>query len=136
MDSKFFVASVFSLVALAALTACGGGDGGGSTTITPPPNTVPRFAYAANFLDNTVSIFTVNAATGEPSWALPFLAQFWTGVFLGWRRPCHMAEWGEFAALARHPVRQAGAAGQENGQMRPGPKSIMQLEPTLVVIGN
>ncbi|HEX5636834.1 MAG TPA: hypothetical protein VFY78_07080, partial [Gammaproteobacteria bacterium] len=34
MDSKFFVASVFSLIALATLTACGGDGGGGPTSYT------------------------------------------------------------------------------------------------------
>jgi YVTN family beta-propeller protein len=32
---------------------------------TPSPGTVPRFAYVADSSDNSISIFTVNAATGE-----------------------------------------------------------------------
>jgi 6-phosphogluconolactonase (cycloisomerase 2 family) len=32
---------------------------------TPSPETVPRFAYVANSSDNSISIYTVNAATGE-----------------------------------------------------------------------
>ena len=48
-----------------ALVACGGdgeGDGGGPP---PPTSDVPRFAYVANSNDNTVSIYTVNASTGQ-----------------------------------------------------------------------
>jgi len=58
-----------ALVALAVgmltvgLVACSGGGGGGGNAATP--NNVPRFAYAANYNDKTVSIYTVNAATGQ-----------------------------------------------------------------------
>ena len=55
-----------SLLVLATLTACGGGGGGSAVSFTPPPaQKVPRFAYAANSGDNTVSIYTVNADTGK-----------------------------------------------------------------------
>lgn len=46
-----------------ALSACGGG-GGNASTPSAAVNNVPRFAYVAN-LDNTVSIYTVNAVTGQ-----------------------------------------------------------------------
>jgi len=41
-----------------ALTACGGGVG-------RAPAAIPRFAYVANDSDNTVSLYTVNATTGQ-----------------------------------------------------------------------
>ncbi len=57
---------------LVALTTLGvltilasGGGGGGSGT---PPGTVPvfpRFAYVANFRDDTLSLYTVDATTGQ-----------------------------------------------------------------------
>ena len=66
MNSKSALAGVSILFVLATLAACGGGGGGGgSAAATPPPNNVPRFAYVANGSDNTVSIYTVNAATGQ-----------------------------------------------------------------------
>src|SRR5262249_27846099 len=45
-----------------ALYSCGGGGGGGGGS---GAGNVPRFAYVANFADDTISIFTVNAATGQ-----------------------------------------------------------------------
>ncbi len=65
MTSKRTLTGVVALFVLAALAACGGGGGGGGGAASPPPNNVPRFAYTANFNDNTVSIYTVNAATGQ-----------------------------------------------------------------------
>jgi len=66
MTSKRVLTAVSMLFVLAMLAACGGGGGGGGDSATaPPPNNVPRFAYVANFSDNTVSIYTVNAATGQ-----------------------------------------------------------------------
>ncbi len=62
MKSKFGLTGISILLVLAPLTACGGGGGGAASA---PPNNVPRFAYVANANDNTVSIFTVNAATGQ-----------------------------------------------------------------------
>jgi len=54
------------LVAVLSAGGCGsGGGGGGGGSAAAPPNNVPRFAYTANFNDNTVSIYTVNAATGQ-----------------------------------------------------------------------
>jgi 6-phosphogluconolactonase (cycloisomerase 2 family) len=46
-----------------ALSACGGGSGGGGGAAAA--QTVPRFAYLVNFNDDTVSIYTVDAATGQ-----------------------------------------------------------------------
>ena len=54
------------LFAVLWLAACGGGGGGGAGGPTgAPPNNIPRFAYAANFFDNSVSIYAVNAETGQ-----------------------------------------------------------------------
>ena len=56
-----------SIVALVlGLASCGGGGGGGGST-PPPPGVTPsaRFAYVANFGESTVSIYTVNATTGQ-----------------------------------------------------------------------
>lgn len=49
------------------LAACSGGGGGSTTatTTTAAPTIVPRFAYVANYMDSTVSMYTVNAATGQ-----------------------------------------------------------------------
>ena len=47
------------------LTACGSGGGGGAAATSAAPTIAPRFAYAANFNDGTVSMYTVNAATGQ-----------------------------------------------------------------------
>ena len=63
MKDKTRVSTLPILFALAALTACGGGGGGASST--PPAGNVPRFAYVANSGDNTISIYTVNAADGK-----------------------------------------------------------------------
>jgi len=49
----------------ASLVACSGGGSGGGGGNAATPNNVPRFAYAANYNDKTVSIYTVNAATGQ-----------------------------------------------------------------------
>ena len=46
------------------LQACGGGGGGGGGG-APSPSNVPRFAYVANQSDNTISMYTVNATTGQ-----------------------------------------------------------------------
>ena len=64
MTSKLGLTDVFTLFVLATLSACGGGGGGGSAA-APPPNNVPRFAFVANFNDNTVSSYTVNPTTGQ-----------------------------------------------------------------------
>jgi 6-phosphogluconolactonase (cycloisomerase 2 family) len=70
MNSKRTLTGIVTLFVLAALAACGGGGGGGGAAATPPPNNpppnnVPRFAYVANYDDDTVSIYTVNATTGQ-----------------------------------------------------------------------
>ena len=49
-------------LAVLILTGCGGGGGGSSSGAAP---TVPRFAYSANFNDGTVSMYTVDPATGQ-----------------------------------------------------------------------
>jgi hypothetical protein len=65
---------VLSLViALLCVSCSGGSDSSSSNTSNPPvtPNPpvtttiYPRFAYVANRLDNTISIYTVNASTGQ-----------------------------------------------------------------------
>ena len=44
------------LMVLFTLVNCGGGGGGGGSAAAPS-NNVPRFAYVANYNDNTVSIY-------------------------------------------------------------------------------
>lgn len=46
------------------LTACAGGGGGGAGG-SPAASNMPRFAYVTNSNDNSVSIYTVNASTGQ-----------------------------------------------------------------------
>ena len=59
---KLVVAGTPTAFALALIVAaCGGGGGGGSAA----PNNIPRFAFLANFDDNTLSAYTVNPATGQ-----------------------------------------------------------------------
>jgi 6-phosphogluconolactonase len=74
-------ATLAALTLLGGLTACGGGGGGGDTandaTVVPVSKdtpttalpaavgTVPRFAYVANSASNTVSIYRVDASTGQ-----------------------------------------------------------------------
>jgi len=71
-------AAFAALALLGGLTACGGGGGGISdaevvpasvdvpTTAQPASlGTVPRFAYVANSASNTVSIYRVDASTGQ-----------------------------------------------------------------------
>lgn len=48
---------------LAAVAACRGGGGGRSADA--PSTVVPRFAYVANEGDHTVSVYAVDAATGQ-----------------------------------------------------------------------
>lgn len=64
MTGKFWLTGVSILFVLATLSACGGGGGGGAAA-APSPNNVPRFAFTANFNDNTVSSYTVNPTTGQ-----------------------------------------------------------------------
>ena len=59
----------FPLIALTliGLAGCGGGGGGGGGS-TPPPtpaSSVARFAYLANFADDTVSVFLADNTTGR-----------------------------------------------------------------------
>jgi 6-phosphogluconolactonase (cycloisomerase 2 family) len=49
-------------VTLACAAACRGGGGGGSTRAAS--TAIPRFAYVANEGDHTVSVYSVDAATG------------------------------------------------------------------------
>ena len=51
------------LTTLASVAACGGGGGKGPADA--PSTSVPRFAYVANEGDHTVSVYTVDAATGQ-----------------------------------------------------------------------
>src|SRR4051812_36077807 len=52
-----------ALSTLLALSGCGGHDGG--TAAGASPTLAGRFAYAANFNQRTISMFTVDAATRE-----------------------------------------------------------------------
>ena len=45
-----------------SLVNCGGGGGGGGGTSA---HVYPRFAYVANVTDGTISIYTIDAATGK-----------------------------------------------------------------------
>ena len=68
MITKRGLNTAATLFVLAILTACGGGGGGGGgggSAAAPPSNNVPRFAYVANYNDNSVSLYTVNATTGQ-----------------------------------------------------------------------
>src|SRR5258708_9635896 len=58
-------AKFLSLALFLFVTACGGGGGGGGGGTPAAAVIVPRFAYVANNGDNTVSIYTVNASTGQ-----------------------------------------------------------------------
>lgn len=61
------VAGYAALVAMLWLAGCGGkggGTGAGAST-SALASIVPRFAYATNFNDGTVSMYTVDAATGQ-----------------------------------------------------------------------
>jgi 6-phosphogluconolactonase (cycloisomerase 2 family) len=75
---KALGATLAALTLLGGLTACGGGGGDtsndGSTTPTaadtspeplPVSTAVPRFAYVVNGASNTVSIYRVDASTGQ-----------------------------------------------------------------------
>ena len=75
---KTIGAALTTLTLLGGLTACGGGGGstdntGATLASTDAPTraqpasvgTVPRFAYVANSSSNTVSIYTVDASTGQ-----------------------------------------------------------------------
>lgn len=63
MVNQFGWHNVIKVLLLATLSACGGAGGGAA--VAPPSNNMPRFAYATNYGDNTVSIYTVNAVTGQ-----------------------------------------------------------------------
>src|SRR2546427_11945488 len=43
------------------VTACGGGGGGGAA----PATNIPRYAFVANNIDNSVSSYVVDAAAGH-----------------------------------------------------------------------
>jgi YVTN family beta-propeller protein len=58
MTDKFGLAGFYMLFVLAALAVPAAAAPHG-------PSNVPRFAYVANQKENTVSIYTVNAATGQ-----------------------------------------------------------------------
>ncbi len=75
---KTIGATLAALTLLGGLTACGGGGGGsggdGNTTPTaadtspeplPVSTAVPRFAYVANSTSDTVSVYLVDASTGQ-----------------------------------------------------------------------
>ncbi len=52
--------AVVVFLSLLGVAGCGGGGSGAAAS-----SNLPRFAYVANYNDNTVSIYTVNAATGQ-----------------------------------------------------------------------
>src|SRR6266700_3058973 len=58
-------AKFLSLALFLFVTACGGGGGGGGGGTPAAVANIPRFAYVANKNSNTVSIYTVNATTGQ-----------------------------------------------------------------------
>src|SRR5258708_4969780 len=60
IKAKFLSLALFLFVA-----ACGGGGGGGGGGTPAAGSNIPRFAYVANGNSNTVSIYTVNATTGQ-----------------------------------------------------------------------
>ena len=62
MTNKRGLTGVFMLFVLATLAACGGGGGGGGGG---GANNNPRFAYVANAGDDTVSVYRVDAVTGQ-----------------------------------------------------------------------
>ncbi len=57
------VKSLFIINALVSALAVTGCDSGGESEDSP--RNVPRFAYAANYADRTISMYTVNADTGR-----------------------------------------------------------------------
>lgn len=62
MNTKTFAKCFGVLAVLGLLAACGGGGGGGGSGST---GSVSRYAYTANFGDNTVSSYAINATTGQ-----------------------------------------------------------------------
>ncbi len=67
MNTKYAWLGVSALLIISILGACGGtgSDGGGGGLPVTPTGIVPRFAYVANSTDSTVSMYTVNAVTGQ-----------------------------------------------------------------------
>jgi len=66
MDSMT-IAKRTMIVIFGLFASCGGGGGSSPevSVIVPPPNRVARFAYVANALDNSVSAYAVDIATGR-----------------------------------------------------------------------
>ena len=64
IQRKYAVVTLITFMIAALLAACSGGGGGG-TAPAAAASIVPRYAYVANNSDNTVSKYTVNAATGQ-----------------------------------------------------------------------
>lgn len=66
---------LIAMIAAVTLTACGGGGGGGSSSSDSGggggdgggggATNIPRYAFAANYNDNSVSSYAVDAATGR-----------------------------------------------------------------------
>ncbi len=56
--TRFYIFIIFSALSLSACGVSSGGGGGGAAN-------VPRFAYTANQNDDSVSMYTVNASTGQ-----------------------------------------------------------------------
>jgi 6-phosphogluconolactonase len=64
VNRKLGLTGVSLLFVLGALAACGGGGGGGGSAAAPAPTNMSRFAYVANFDNNNVSSYSINATTG------------------------------------------------------------------------
>ena len=61
---SLFVKLLVVVGTVVLLQACGGGGkGGGGGSVLP--NNVPRFAYVTSSVNSSITIYTVNAATGQ-----------------------------------------------------------------------
>nr|MDA8421805.1 hypothetical protein [Nitrospiraceae bacterium] len=65
MKFSFLAAAALALMVSLTLVNCSGGGGGSTPAPVASAAVYPRFAYVANSADNTIYIYTVNAATGQ-----------------------------------------------------------------------
>ena len=73
MNTRDFAKRLVILTVLGVLAACSGGGSNPPPAPPPPPPPpppivnaiVPRFAYVANVNDNSVSVYEVDAVTGQ-----------------------------------------------------------------------
>lgn len=57
---------VIAVALVLMVSACGGGGGGGASNLVPGPASYsPRFGFDVNRGDNTLSVYLINAATGQ-----------------------------------------------------------------------